>query len=83
MNDARAAVERIAERAAAELMEHATSVQIIVTARGRDGGTVSFATGRGCFYSRLGAAREWVVKQDERVRRAVAREDDEDAAASA
>ena len=58
------------EEAARRLAEHFDSVQIIAVAQSSDGDDVvsSYSSGSGSFYERLGAVREWVIRQDEQVK---------------
>lgn len=54
------------DKAAEELGEHVDSVQIIITYhRGDRGESASYSNGKGCFYARMGAVKEWVIRQDQ------------------
>lgn len=61
------AAERCAEECAQKLSEHFDSVRIIAV-RHTKGVSAVFSTGRGDFYSQLGASRDWVIRQNERTR---------------
>lgn len=52
----------------AQLSEHFDSVQVFCTQRTGDGNTRVFSRGGGNYYANYGAAREWIVRQDERTR---------------
>lgn len=59
------------------LMADFGSVQIICTKVNADGNTECVFKGRGDFYARLGAAREWLLRNDERTRKDIQKEDNE------
>lgn len=69
-------ISKIADEAAAKLMEHCDSVRIFVTVQ--DGGkekTKSYDTGMGNFYAQLGQVIEWVELQHQYQRNYAIREE--------
>lgn len=65
------------QRAVDGLIEHFDSVQIFTTHT--EGGTTrGIKKGGGDFYARIGMAREFLIVDNERTRRATEPEDDED-----
>ncbi len=59
----------------AQLMEHVSSVQIFVTFPD-DEQTMGTHAGDGDWYARQGIVREWMTKDDERIRSTIRRDDD-------
>lgn len=59
------------------LREHFDAVHIVATreAEGDQESRVTFSMGKGSIYERLGAMRDYVLKQDERTRIQAGRED--------
>lgn len=71
------ALDAVADRAVAQLLEHFDSVQIIATVRSRtDKTTHLLTTGGGCIYGRLGATQHWLERQLEETRAAARRGSD-------
>ncbi len=62
----------------AQLMEHFDSVQILATRTKSDGTTIGVTRGRGNWYSRVGYAREWLLRDDEYNRINVREENEDD-----
>lgn len=55
-----------------QLIEHFTSVRITITRHNsQDDMTRSFSLGVGDWYSQYGAAKDWLISQDERMKKAV------------
>jgi hypothetical protein len=69
-------IEKLLEQHVAQISEHVTAVQIIVT--GKE--SARYANGSGCWYSRMGAIREFVINDNaeiaDRVRRLNAKEEE-------
>ena len=61
-------IEKLVGQAVAQIMEHASSVQILVTTREENGDTGCFADGGGDLYARLCHAREWLARHDQTAR---------------
>lgn len=62
-------IENLAEECAAKLMEHADSVRIFITIHtGDKSETFGYSTGLGNFQAQYGQIREWMIRQDERVK---------------
>lgn len=55
----------------AMLMEHCDTVQILVTKKATDGGTHSVVNGDGCWYSRFGQAKTWLLREEQIERNSV------------
>jgi hypothetical protein len=66
----------IADKAAADLMEHCQSVRIFVTFEKDSHETGSYETGLGNFYAQLGQVVEWMAIQDQYQRNYADRKDD-------
>jgi hypothetical protein len=67
--DKDAAAGRILEAAVRNLGEHFDTVQIHVTSHeGFDTKTLSLSSGCGNWFARVGQCREWLMRQDERTR---------------
>jgi hypothetical protein len=62
--------------AVAALGEHFDTVQIFVTRSEPDGETVTVQLGSGNWCAREGFVREWLVRQDERARQRIRREEE-------
>lgn len=60
-------LQRRVQGCAASLMEHLDSVQIIATKKDGDE-SVRFQVGRGSWYERYGAVKDWIYKEEERSR---------------
>ena len=63
----------------AELAEHFDSVQIFTTRHEPtlEGGTINIGFGSGCWFTRYGQVREWLVKCDENSRMTVRKDAEE------
>lgn len=56
-------IEKLLEQHVAQISEHVGSVQIVVTAQ--DGSACfRYSAGAGCWYSRMGAMREMVIRDN-------------------
>lgn len=65
------------DRHVAQLMEHFDSVQIICTRFEAKAGKTSCASrGDGNWYARVGAVREWLIRDDQATREDVKGDDD-------
>lgn len=72
-NDPRPELMKKLKAAVAALAEHFDSVQIIATKSGilmgkSERGTAKLGVGEGCYFSRVGAVREWLLEMDENTR---------------
>ena len=56
-------IQKLIQRHAAQISEHVGSVQIIVTTVDGDK-SFRYTTGVGCWYSRIGAIRELIIRED-------------------
>ena len=56
-------IQKLIQRHAAQISEHVGTVQIIVTMVDGDK-SLRYTTGVGCWYSRIGAIREMVIRED-------------------
>jgi hypothetical protein len=76
----REAALQMVRSAAATLMEHLDSVQIVATER-IEGGTRRISWGGGNYYARVGSVREWLaieeVREDEENRLGIRAENEE------
>jgi hypothetical protein len=65
-------IKKLLEQHVAQIAEHVSAVQIIVTVQNGNE-SIRYTDGSGCWYSRMGAIREFVVNYDaqiaDRVRR--------------
>ena len=72
-DDDRDADDRVLERHLAALMEHFDAVQIFATRvqRGPEGGNEvpAWTSGRGNWYARYGQIQQWMIMEDQRMRR--------------
>lgn len=68
---------KLVQRAVDELIEHFDSVQIFTT-HTEGGITQGIKKGGGDFYARIGMAREFLIVDNERTRRAVESDDDDE-----
>lgn len=68
----------LVEKHVKQLGEFFDSVQIFTTRheQGEKDGTINIALGCGNWFSRYGQVRDYLVKQDERTRKYIQREDD-------
>lgn len=73
LEDERGDDDRILERHLAALMEHFDAVQIFVTRvqRSPDGDSEvpAWTSGRGNWYARYGQIQQWMIMEDQRMRR--------------
>jgi len=56
---------KILDQAVSILQEHFDAVQVVVTWRNSDGGTVMRGYGNGNYYARKGAVSSWLLREDE------------------
>ena len=73
-----AADEKIVQQAIDMLGEHFDCVQIFVTTK-NSGYTETIATGIGNYYARIGIARDWIIREEERSRVRVRQQEEENA----
>lgn len=68
---------KMVEKAVNELGDHFDSVQIFVSRydSGQEDGTVNINIGVGNWYARYGQVMEWCIKQEERTRKHIQKED--------
>lgn len=69
---------KILQAAAARLMEHFSSVQIVATLNSTDRATYSCCAGAGCPYARYGATKEWVIQEEEQIAYRALKQEEED-----
>ncbi len=56
-------IEKLIEQHVAQISEHVTAVQILVTVQnGME--TTRYTNGAGCWYSRMGAMREMIIRDN-------------------
>jgi hypothetical protein len=68
----------IVKKHAIQLLEHFENVQIFVSKYDSEEGTVSVTYGEGNWFSRLGQVKEFVTKSNERLRKSVREEEEDD-----
>lgn len=58
----------LVDRAVAQLAEHFTTVQIFAARYRENSDTEAYRSGAGDLYSRIGQAREWLIRLEEETR---------------
>lgn len=71
-------ITKMADEMANKLGEHCDSVRILCTISTEQGTTTSYSVGCGNIYAQVGLAKEWIVRQDEYVRRDARKEEGEE-----
>ena len=66
--------QEVLQRQVTVLREHFDAVQVVAVRSASDGTTTRFVHGDGCWYSRMGSVRSWMVREDEIERLAVHQE---------
>lgn len=63
---------KLVQLAVDQLIEHFDTVQVLVTrCNGDEDGTVSVSLGAGNWFARYGHVKDWIVKEEEKVRKEV------------
>ena len=76
MNEELDEIQKLIQRHAAQISEHVGAVQIIVTTVDGDK-SFRYTTGVGCWYSRIGAIREMIIREDANIVDSIKNNDNE------